>query len=79
MEEHEATFPIKSRADAHAVERLLAGLYDSVREESRTVREGTTDATETLEDFGALRDAARRVAPGRLTVVLEQRDEPFEG
>lgn len=78
MEEYEATFPIESETDAHAVERLLEGLYDAVREESRTTREGTADSTETLADFSAMRDAARRHAPGRLTVVYRRRDEPFE-
>jgi hypothetical protein len=78
MEDHRATFEIDSKTDAHAVERLLDRLYDSVREESRTVRADTEDSTATLAEFESVREAARRPRPGRLTVVLEQRDEPFE-
>ena len=79
METYEAAFEIDSESDAHAVERLLNRLYDAVREESRTVREGTGDSTETLSDFAALRDAAKRPAPGRLTVVYERRADEFGG
>lgn len=77
MEEYEATFAIESKTDAHAVERLLNGLYDAVREESRTVRQGTGDASETLAQFDAMREAARQHAPGRLTVTYQRRDEAF--
>jgi len=79
MEEYEATFEVDSKTDAYAVERLMERLYDSLREESRTVREGSSDSTEMLEQFEAIRDAARRHNPGQLTVVYEQRDEEFEG
>ena len=79
MEEHEATFEIESKADAHAVERLLERLYDSLREESRTVRSGTGDSAEMLEQFRVVRDSARRPRAGTLRVVLEQRDDSFEG
>jgi hypothetical protein len=78
MEEYEATFEIESKRDADAVERLLSRLYDSLREESRTVRDGTSDSTEMLTQFEAVRDAARDRNPGTLTVVLERRNEPFE-
>lgn len=78
MEEQKAVFEVESKSDAYAVERLLNQLYDSLREESRTVRNGTGDSTEMLEQFEAIRDAARRQKPGKLTVVYEQRDEPFE-
>ena len=78
MDEYEATFEIESKTDARAVERLLGRLYDAVREESRTVREGSGDASATLEQFETLRDEARRRSPGRLTVVYEARDETFE-
>lgn len=78
MDEHQATFSIETRSEAHAVERLLERLYDSVREETRTVREGSGDATETLAQFRALRDAAKRRAPGTLTVVYEQEETAFE-
>ncbi|MFW6152837.1 MAG: hypothetical protein ACOC42_00600 [Halobacteriota archaeon] len=77
MEPISATFEIESESDAHAVERLLDRLYDSLREESVTVREGTGDATSMLEQFEGIRDAARRPRPGRLTVVYEPRDAPF--
>lgn len=77
MEEYEATFAIESKTDAYAVERLLNRLYDAVREESRKTREVTSDSTGTLSDFAAVRDAARRHAPGRLTVVYERREAEF--
>lgn len=79
MEEHKATFEIRSKDDAHTVEQLLSRLYDSLREESRTVRKGTSDSTEMLEQFRSVRDAARSQKPGRLTVVYEQKEEPFDG
>ena len=72
MVEYGATFEITSTNDAHAVEQLLDRLYDSLREESRTVRSGTSDSTEMLEDFESLRDAAHQQRPGKLTVVFEQ-------
>lgn len=78
MDKYEAGFSIETETDAHAVERLLNRLYDSLREESRTLREGTGDSTEMLAEFKAIRDAASRRAPGELTVIYEQRDEEFE-
>jgi hypothetical protein len=78
MEEYEATFEIESRTDAYAVEKALSRLYDTVREESRTVRGGTADSTELLEQFAALRDAAQEPMPGRLTVTFERSEESFE-
>lgn len=77
MDEYEATFEIDSKTDAYAVERLMNQVYDSLREETRTVREGSSDSAETIEQFRAIRDAARRPTPGRLTVVFEQKDEEF--
>ena len=77
MEEYEATFEITSKSDAHAIEQLMNQLYDSLREESRTVREGTKDSTQVLQQFKAIRDAARSPKPGRFTVVYETR-EGFE-
>ncbi|RDI72705.1 hypothetical protein [Halopelagius longus] len=79
MDEHTATFEIESKTDARAVERLLSQLYDSVREESRTVRDETGDSTATLAQFETLREAAKDGKPGTLTVVLEQREETFGG
>ena len=78
MVEHKATFEIESKSDAHAVERMLGSLYDSVREESRTVRKETSDSTKMLEQFESIRDAARRQKPGTLTVIYELENEPFE-
>lgn len=78
MGEYEATFEIESKADAYAVEKVLTRLYDALREESRTVRDGTTDSTEMLEQFATVRDAAQNPMPGRLTVTFEQNEESFE-
>ena len=79
MEEYEAVFEIDSKTDAHAVERLIERLYDSLREESRTLREGSSDSTEMLEQFETMRTAMRRPTPGKLIVRYESRDEEFEG
>lgn len=78
MEEHEARFEIRSKTDAYAVERALDRLYNSLREESRTVRDGKRDSTEMLAEFADVRDAARGATPGTLTVMYEQADESFE-
>jgi|GEM_PF-1156299 len=78
MPEHEATFEIESKSDAYAVQRLMDAIYDSLREESRTLREGSSDSTEMIGQFQAIRDAARQPSPGRLTVTLQQRADGFE-
>ena len=78
MEEYEATFEITSKSDAHAIERLMNQLYDSLREESRMVRKGTKDSTQVLQQFKAIRDATRNSKPGQFTVVYEPREEGFE-
>ena len=78
MEKHEAEFEIDSKADAYAVERLLNRVYDTVREESRTRRQGADDSTAVLQQFEALRDAAEDTTPGTLTVRYESRNEGFE-
>lgn len=77
MSRHEAIFEIESATDAAAVHRILEGLYDSVREESRSVRAGSEDSSETIEAFEALRDAAAEPAPGRLRVSYERDEEEF--
>jgi len=77
MQKYEATFGVESKRDALAVERLMNRLYDTLREESRTNQEGTEVSTEMLSEFEAIRDAARRTRPGRLTVDYEQRDGEF--
>jgi hypothetical protein len=79
MDEHVAVFEIDSKKDAHAVERLMERMYDSLREESRTVRDGSSNSTEMLEQFETIRDATRRPAPGKLTVIYEPQDGEFEG
>ena len=79
MDKYEAVFEIDSKTDAHAVERLMERLYDSLREESRTLRKGSSDSTEMLEQFETIRNATRRPTPGRLIVRYEPQDEEFEG
>lgn len=78
MREHEAVFEIDSKSDAYAVERLVNRLYDTVREETRTRRPASSDPTEVLAQFEAIRDAAQHTTPGTLTVRYESRDETFE-
>ncbi|MFB6124946.1 MAG: hypothetical protein ABEJ59_03205 [Halanaeroarchaeum sp.] len=78
MDEYEATFTIESNSEARAVDRTLVRLYDTLREESRTIGTDAGDAAAMLEQFESLREAAGRHRPGTFTVVLEQRDEPFE-
>src|SRR6056297_2527830 len=75
MAEYRAVFEIESKTDAYAVERMMDRLYDSLREESRTLREGSSDVTEMLEQFKTIRDAARRPRPGKVTLLYESRDE----
>jgi hypothetical protein len=79
MDEHRAVFEIDSKTEARAIERLMERIYDSLREESRTLAEGSSDSTEMLEQFETIREATRRPTPGRLTVIYEPRDESFEG
>jgi predicted trehalose synthase len=79
MNEYKAVFEIDSKTDAYAVERLMNRMYNSLREESRTLRDGSNDSTEMLEQFEAIRDATRRPTRGRVTVIYESRDEEFEG
>lgn len=78
MESHEATFEIDSKTDARAAHRMLERVYDTVREESRSVREGTDDAGELLDSFESLRDAAAQPAPARLTITYERSGGEFD-
>ena len=78
MTTYEASFEIDSRTDSHAALRILEQVYDAVREESRSVREGTEDADELLQSFRTLREAAKARTPGRLTITYEQYDDGFE-
>jgi len=79
MDKYEAVFEINSKTDAHAVELLMERLYNSLREESRTLRKGSSDSTEMLEQFETIRNATRKPMPGRLILRYEARDEAFEG
>lgn len=56
MDRVEATFEIESRTDSYATRRILEQAYNTIREETRSVREDADDAT-ALERFEALRDA----------------------
>jgi len=78
MSHYEASFEIDSKTDSYAARRMLERVYDTIREESRSVREGTDDADELLEEFRTLRDAAKRPTPGRLTITYEQFEDEFE-
>ncbi|AXG06121.1 hypothetical protein DU500_06500 [Haloplanus rubicundus] len=78
MTHYEASFEIDSKTDSYAARRMLERVYDTIREESRSVREGTDDADELLEEFRTLRDAAKRPTPGRLTITYEQFEDEFE-
>ncbi|WP_129115464.1 hypothetical protein [Halegenticoccus tardaugens] len=74
MARYEASFEIGSKADSYAAQRILERVYDTVREEVRTVREGSEDSSETIQAFKTLRDAAKDPMPGKLTIIYEQYD-----
>jgi len=78
MSRYEASFEIDSKTDSYAARRTLEQVYDTIREESRSVREGADDADELLEEFRTLRDAASQPTPGRLTITYERYDDEFE-
>ena len=78
MSHYEASFEIDSKTDSYAARRMLEQVYDIIREESRSVREGTDDADELLGEFQTLQDAAKRSTPGRLTITYEQFDGEYE-
>lgn len=78
MSRHEATFEVDSKTDSYAVRRILEQVYDTIREESRTVREDTADASALLEEFEALREAAKRPSAGKLTITYERYDDDFD-
>lgn len=78
MVRYEASFEIDSKTDSYAARRILERVYDTIREESRSVREGTDDASELLQEFETLRDAVKDPMPGRLTITYEQYDDEFE-
>ncbi|WP_224270552.1 hypothetical protein [Haloprofundus salinisoli] len=78
MSRHEASFEIESKTDSYAARRLLERAYDTIREESRSVREGTDDAQALIREFETLRDAAKRPTRGKLTIIYEQDDDGFD-
>lgn len=78
MVEHEASFEIDSKRDSYAARRIVERIYDTVREETQSGREGSTDASETLREFETLRDAARRPTPGKITITYDRYDEEFD-
>lgn len=75
MSRHEASFDIDSKTDSYAARRIVEQAYNTVREESRSVREGTDDADALLREFEALRDAAKQPADGKLTITYERYDD----
>jgi len=78
MSYYEASFDIDSKTDSYAARRMLEQVYDTIREESRSVREGTDDGDELLAAFRTLRDAAKQPTPGRLTITYERFEAEFE-
>lgn len=75
MSQYQASFEIDSKTDSYAARRILERVYDTVREESRSVREGSDDAEELLDAFRTLRDATKQPKPGKLTITFEQYDD----
>jgi hypothetical protein len=75
MRRYEATFEIESKTDSYAVRRILERVYDTIREESQKVREGSDDASTLLNEFRTLRDAAAEPATGKLTITYERSDD----
>lgn len=75
MSRYEASFEIDSKTDSYAARRILERVYDTVREESRSVRDGSEDTTTLLQEFKTLRDAAKRPATGKLTITYERYDD----
>lgn len=78
MPRFEGSFEIDSKTDSYAARKILEQAYDTIREESRSVREGTADANKLLEEFDTLRAEARQSAPGRLSIVYERDAGEFD-
>lgn len=78
MPRYEASFEVDSKTDAYAAMHILERTYDTIREESRSVREGSEDASELLREFRTLRDEAKEPTRGKLTIVYEQYDDGFD-
>ena len=56
MSHYKASFEIDLKTDPYTAQRLLEQVYDTIREESRSVRGGTDDADALLREFQTLRD-----------------------
>lgn len=78
MSRYEASFEIDSKTESYAARRIVEQAYDIIREESRRVREGSTDMSESLQEFETLREAANQPALGELTITYEQYDDDFD-
>ncbi len=78
MERYEAVFEIESKSDSYAARRILERVYDTIREESRSVREGSVDSSELLGQFETLSEVVKEQTPGRLTITYEVFDEEFD-
>lgn len=75
MSRYQASFEVDSKTDSHAARRILERVYDTVREESQSVSEGSDDADELLEAFRVLRDATKQSTAGKLTITFERYDD----
>ncbi|WP_435362708.1 hypothetical protein [Haloarchaeobius sp. DYHT-AS-18] len=78
MSRHEATFDISDKTDAQAVQTLMEQAYNAFREELQLHNRSDSVPNEVLREFREIRDATKRTVPGTLTIVYEQRDEPFD-
>ncbi|WP_435159281.1 hypothetical protein [Haladaptatus sp. DFWS20] len=78
MSRYEDSFKIDLKTDLYAAHRILERIYDTIREESRSVREGIDDADELLDAFQTLRDAPKQRTSGELTITLERDVAGFE-
>lgn len=78
MARYEASFEIDSKTDSYAARRIFEQVYDTIREESRSVREGSDDGSELLQQFRTLREQAENPSPGKLTITYEQYDGDFD-
>lgn len=79
MSRYEVSFEIETKTDSYATRRVLEQVYDTLREETKRVRDGSADASELLQEFKTLRDAAKHPTPGKLTITYEQHEDDFDG
>lgn len=78
MPQYEASFEIESKNDSYAARRILAQVYNTIREESWNGREGSIDTSTLLHEFKTLRDVAKQPTTGKLTIIYEQYDDKFD-